>query len=124
MIRLLNKYKISIILTVVILILCFMNTKSLPTVEMTDFDKLAHFLMFGALGGTVFFEKSGYFKTKISNTKLFLLSFLFPTLFSGLIEIMQEYFTSNRTGDWRDFLFDGIGAFTAYVICFLINRKL
>ncbi len=124
MISFLKKYKITIFLGLVIVILCFMNTQSLPSVKMTDFDKLAHFLMFGALGGTLFFERSGYFKNKISNAKLFLLTFLFPTLFSGLIELIQEYFTSNRTGDWFDFLFDGIGAFTAFIICLLINKRI
>ncbi len=118
-----KKYKISIALSVVILILCFMDTVSLPKVEMTDFDKLAHFLMFGTLGGCVFFERSDYFKSKVSNVTLFLVSFLFPTLFSGLIELGQEYFTSYRSGDWRDFLFDGMGASVALIICFLINRK-
>ncbi len=124
MISFLNNYKISIILSVVILILCFMNTEPLPKVEMTNFDKLVHFLMFGAMGGILFFEASNYFRRKVQGKKLFLLSFLFPTLFSGLIELMQEYLTLTRTGDWMDFLFDGMGAFTAFLICLLINGKI
>jgi VanZ family protein len=52
-----------------------------------------------------------------------LVSFLFPVVFSGLIEIMQD-FTTYRSGDWEDFLFDGIGAFVGLMICFGINRKL
>jgi VanZ family protein len=101
-----------------------MNTESLPKVEMTDFDKLVHLLIFGALAGLVFFENSCYFKQKVSFKTIFIGSFLFPLLFGGLIEVFQEYFISNRTGDWLDFLFDGIGIFFVFVLCRLINRQL
>lgn len=124
MIQFLAKYKISIILFLTILILCFMKTSSLPDVEMTDFDKLVHFLIFGGLSGIIFFDNTRYFRNKISRNRILLGSALFPTLFSGLIEILQEYLTTYRSGDWRDFLFDVIGIFFATLICLLINRSL
>jgi VanZ family protein len=89
-----------------------------------NFDKIVHFLMFFALSGVVFFENTGYFRRRISLVRIFFGSFLYPTLFSGLIELMQEFFSSARTGDWIDFLFDGMGAFFGILICFFINRKL
>jgi len=120
----LRKYWISIFLIIVILVLCFMDTEPMPKVPMKNIDKLVHFLMFFALAGTVFFDNTGYFKRKISFKRIIFGSFFFPTLFSGLIEIMQEYLPVNRTGDWFDFLFDGIGAFIGICICFLINKSL
>jgi VanZ family protein len=89
-----------------------------------NFDKIVHFLMFLALSGVVFFDATGYFKRQISFSRIFFASFLYPTLFSGLIEIIQEYFSPFRTGDWIDFLFDGIGAFVGIVICSIINSRL
>ncbi len=124
MTTLLKKHWITSLLCVIILILCFMNTNSLPQVEMTDFDKLVHFIMFLGVSGTVFFENSNYFRRAISFKQIFGGSFLFPTLFSGLIELMQEYFSPYRTGDWMDFLFDGAGAFVGIIICWGINKKL
>lgn len=118
-------YKISIILSVIILILCFIKLGPLPEkIPMTNLDKLAHFLMFLSLSCVVFFENTAYFKRAVSYERIVLGSFLFPLLFSGGVEIMQEYLTTYRSGDWMDFLYDGIGAFFGLAICLKINSKL
>jgi VanZ family protein len=101
-----------------------MDTEPLPAAPITDFDKLVHLIMFMGLSGAVFFDNTHYLKQRISSQRIFGGSFLFPTLFSGAIEIMQEYFTTTRSGDWMDFLFDGIGAFLGILVCWLINRRL
>jgi VanZ family protein len=120
----LKKYWISILLNIIILILCFIDTTPLPEAPMTNFDKLVHLIMFMGLSGTIFFDNTRYLRLKISTRRIFWGSFFLPTIFSGAIELMQEYFTTTRTGDWMDFLFDGIGAFLGIGICFLINRRL
>lgn len=119
-----EKFWITIMLCSVILYLCIVRMSSLPTIEIHDFDKFVHFCMFGGLGGCVFFEQSRYFRNSVSKIHLFYGVWLFPVVFSGLIEIMQEYFIDSRTGDWMDFLFDFLGATAALMICFYINKKL
>lgn len=121
---LLKKYWITISISALILILCFMNPAELPEAPMTNFDKIVHLLMFMGLSGVVFFDNSYSLKKPVSWQRIFWSSFLFPVLFSGTIEIIQEYFTTNRTGDWMDFLFDGIGASIGLVVCLLISRRL
>jgi VanZ family protein len=101
-----------------------MNTEPLPNAPIDNFDKLVHLIMFMGLSGAVFFDNTRYLKQKISLQRIFCGSFLFPTIFSGLIEIMQEHFTTTRSGDWMDFLSDGIGAFLGILICWQINRRL
>lgn len=124
MIRLIRRYWISIGISVVILILCLMNTEPMPSVPMTDFDKLVHFLMIAGLSGIIFFENSNYLRKKVSGVRVFFGSFLFPVLFSGAIELIQEYLSPYRSGDWMDFLWDGVGALVGVLICLLINSKL
>ncbi|MDL2224405.1 VanZ family protein [Bacteroidales bacterium OttesenSCG-928-M06] len=119
-----KKYWISLFLSLVIIVLCFMNTEPMPDVPMTNFDKLVHFLMFLGLSGTIFFENSSYFKKQVSYQRIVWGSFFFPTVFSGLIELMQEYVSPYRTGDWMDFLYDAIGAFVGLAICMKINSRL
>ncbi|MDR3218990.1 MAG: VanZ family protein [Dysgonamonadaceae bacterium] len=119
-----KKYKISIALIIAILVLCFINVAPLPAAPISNFDKFVHLVMFLALSGAIFFDNTAYLKIQISIRQLFLASFLFPTLFSGAIELGQEYFTTTRSGDWWDFLFDGIGAFIGILVCLLINRRL
>jgi VanZ family protein len=102
-----------------------MNPPGVPeNLQISHFDKIAHFLMFLALSGVVFFDNTRYLRRKISQSRIFWASFLYPTLFSGSIEILQEFLSSFRTGDWFDFLFDGIGVFIGTTICWFINRKL
>ena len=114
---------ISIPLCLVILYLCFMDTEPLPKVSIINFDKFVHCCMFLTVSGIIFFENSKYFKKSVSIGNLVKYSFFFPTIYSGLIEIGQEYLTSTRSGDWLDFLFDGIGAFLGLIICIMINKR-
>ncbi|MDR0413598.1 MAG: VanZ family protein [Dysgonamonadaceae bacterium] len=122
--KVIKKYGLSILLCLVILVLCFMNVSALPEAPMTDFDKVAHFVMFLGLSGVVFFDNTLYLKLRTSCRRIVLGSFLFPTLFSGVIELMQEHFTVNRSGDWMDFVFDAIGSSVGLAICLIINRRL
>ncbi|KAA6302681.1 MAG: hypothetical protein EZS26_001188 [Candidatus Ordinivivax streblomastigis] len=80
--------------------------------------------MFLGLSGTVFFDNTAYLKRKTGAVRIALGSFLFPVVLSGLIEIMQEYLTATRSGDWMDFLFDVIGALLGSLICRSIDRRL
>jgi VanZ family protein len=125
MIKILKKYWISATLVVTILILCFIKVGPVPELEeMTDFDKLVHLVMFMGISGVVFFDSSSYLREKISFRRLLLGSFLFPLFLGGAIEIFQDLLTTYRSGDWRDFLFDGIGVFIGIIICLIINTKL
>ena len=123
MIALLKKYWVSILFVAAIFILCFMNTTPLPSPPVLNFDKYVHSLLFLSLSGVVFFDNTSYFRQRVSNVRIFLSSFFFPVLLGGTIEIMQALLTTTRSGDWMDFLFDGIGAFLGLMICWTINRK-
>ena len=120
----LKRHWISVPLCLVILYLCFMNTDSLPSVGVVNFDKFVHFVMFLSVSGVIFFENTSYLKNKTSLRTIIIFSFIFPTVYSGLIEIGQEHLAPTRVGDWMDFLFDGIGAFLGLIICMLINKRL
>jgi VanZ family protein len=96
----------------------------MPAPPVTNFDKIVHLLMFLTLSGGIFFDNTGYLRQRISERRIICGSFLFPLLFSGLIEIMQEYLSLVRSGDWIDFFFDAIGALIGIMICFIINCKL
>ena len=114
----------SISLCVAIFCLCFINMQSLPKVKVTNFDKFVHTVMYLAMSLVVFFENTKYFRKMIPVSKIIYFSFFFPVTYSGLIEIGQEYLAPARTGEWMDFVFNSIGAFTGLIICLLINKRL
>ncbi|MCL1932858.1 MAG: VanZ family protein [Candidatus Azobacteroides sp.] len=122
MIGFLKKYWLSVLFLLIIFILCFINTADLPAPPTLNFDKVVHTILFLGLAGVIFFDNTGYLRIPISKARVFLSSFLFPVAIGGLIEILQSYLTTTRSGDWFDFLFDGIGAFFGWGIALLINR--
>lgn len=124
MIQLIKKYWLSIVVNIAVLTVCMIQPPADIEVPMTNFDKLVHFILFMGISGIAFFDNSRYFREKISNIRLLAGSFLFPCAFGGLIEILQEQFTSSRSGDIMDFLFDSIGAAAGILVCWLINSKL
>jgi len=101
-----------------------MDTQPLPKVHIHDFDKFVHLVMFLTISGVIFFESTSYFKKKISTWKVVNISFVFPIIYGGLVEIAQEYLSYTRTGDWMDFWFNVIGASFGLAICLLINKRL
>lgn len=99
--------------------------------------------MYFGLTGMLFFE---YFRHKQNYTWKQAWSFLFGTksssklpfipmstssffilagislAYGGFIEIVQENFTPTRSGDWIDFIADGIGIIIALIIFFIVDK--
>jgi VanZ family protein len=123
MIAILKKYWISTLMCAVILVLCLMNTEELPGAPMSNFDKLVHLIMFLTISGVFFFDRTQHLKLKITQQQLLFSALLFPILFGGIIEILQEYCTLTRSGDWMDWVFDSVGAVVGWVICWGLNAK-
>ncbi len=49
-------------------------------------------------------------------------AFLCPVLFSGCVELLQEYCTTYRGGDWLDFAANTTGAILASLIAYYVVR--
>ena len=49
-------------------------------------------------------------------------AFLCPILFSGCVELLQEYCTTYRGGDWLDFAANTTGAVLASLVAYYVVR--
>ena len=49
-------------------------------------------------------------------------AFLCPILFSGCVELLQEYCTTYRGGDWLDFAANSVGAILASLVAYYVVR--
>ena len=73
-------------------------------------DKLVHFVMYFLLSGMLWLEF-----LRVSCKKhtpvwhAWVGACLFPILFSGLMELMQSWFTMNRVASWSDFVANVFG---------------
>lgn len=80
--------------------------------------------MYGGSCGVMWFEYLRRHKTVTEKIKLFLLIWLAPATFSGIIELMQEYCTGGRrSGDWYDLIANIIGVSLAALAGALVARR-
>lgn len=88
----LKKYPLSIIIIGIILFLSFFNPPETPLNEVTNIDKVLHFIMYFGFCTVLWFE---YFKSheRPQASRLIPWAIIAPILFSGLIEIGQQTLT-------------------------------
>lgn len=96
-----------------------------PLSDVPLIDKWVHFVMYGGLALAVWLDcshrkntdavalKSGHRKL---NATTVLLATLYPALLGGVLELVQAYLTTYRSGDWLDFVADCIGVALAFPI--------
>ena len=76
----------------------------LPPIE--NGDKWAHWLVFMVLTLVLLWDSK---KADLQSWRMWVLAMVFPVVYGGFIEILQELYFYPRTGDWVDWLYDTIG---------------
>ena len=84
-------------------------------------DKWTHLVMYGGTTSVIWWE---YLRChdRLVGWKLVLLAFLGPILMSGLIELLQAYATTTRSGEWLDFAANTLGVCLGNVVGLLLRR--
>ena len=122
-----TKYPLSTLCIVgiwVLSLLPFFPETPLDNVQFID--KWTHLVMYGGTGIVIWVEywmrNRNTFLQGDANSihllfkKMLLRSGLSLSLMGGILELLQEYCTTTRNGDWIDFLADVAGAFIAYLL--------
>ncbi len=121
------RYKFSILISLAIIVL---STIPIPEVKPLEdvpfFDKWVHFVMYGALSFAMWLDANHYrlpFGLKLSclSCRFYLVMVIIPSALGGLMELVQAYLTTVRSGDFIDFLADIIGAVIGTVVCYIIQ---
>lgn len=122
----------AIVAIIIFYLCCLIPTSDVPDVKFDFFvptDKIVHFLMYFGLAGVASFNYIYDKKGKIIILKLIVFAILVPIIYGGLIEILQDRYFPERSGDWYDFLADILGAiaslpFSFWFRQFMLNREL
>ena len=105
-----RRYPITFLLAFAIVLLSLLPVPDVRmTVEVPLMDKWAHMVMYGVLTLVIWLE---YIKAhrQMRSRRLLLLAFLAPIAMGGVLELMQAYLTTCRSGEWLDFVANSIGA--------------
>ena len=139
------KYKLTFIYCLIVLILSVLPSSSFPKTEITNIDKIVHFLMYFLMVGVMFLddllaknarhfdqrEKSRANKNRFlplveMTEKKLLYFFFFSIIFGAIIEIIQHFLPS-RSAEWYDLLSNSLGAgcaiITIYVLYSIFLKK-
>ncbi len=121
--KFLIEYKITILTAVVIFILSTVSFSSSATsIPIKHFDKLVHLIMYFFLA-FVFYKDYTHNRVFDHKKYHFFLLFLYPLLYGGFIEIIQEYCTQNRGAEWLDWLADGVGVLLGLLVYHWLKKK-
>ncbi len=119
-----KKYPVSLLIIAAVIYLSFFNPPSLEVPIFEGIDKVVHFCMYGGLSGMLWLE---FFRNHKNSEGLlwhaWIGAVLCPILFSGIIEILQEYCTGHRGGDWLDLVANVSGIGAATIFSLLVLRR-
>lgn len=116
------RYKFTILLAVLIVLLSLVPSSSMPSSRVFNIpylDKLVHIAMYGAIGFVALMECQCRQKCLARHAVLVLILFTM----SAMIEILQATVVASRAAEWYDLLANFLGLSGGYV-AFRILRKL
>ena len=83
-----------------------------PLSHVAFIDKWTHFVMYGGTCSVIWFEHLRHCKKEARRPNLqalFWFAFVGMILLGGIMELLQAYCTTTRSGEWLDFYADTVG---------------
>lgn len=121
--NLFKNYPLSLLLIAVIWVLCLFTPPHTGLEHVRYIDKWTHLVMYGGFCSVVWFEYLRRHRC-IFWHRILLLAVLAPILMSGLIELVQAYCTTNRSGEWLDFAANSVGVLLGTLLGYGVLRPI
>ena len=116
------RYPIALLLAVGIVLLSLLPIPEIKLAEEVPLaDKWTHMVMYGVLTLAIWMDYKRSHK-KCNARKLLLFAFLAPIAMGGILELMQAYLTTCRSGEWLDFVANTIGVCIGSAVGILIMK--
>lgn len=118
----LKKYPVSLLIVAAVIYLSFFQPPSLDVSRLPALDKVAHMGMYAGLSGMLWFEFFRNHRLRRVVWHAWAGAVICPIVLSGLIEVIQEYGTDYRSGEWLDFLANSCGVGLATLFAWYVLR--
>ena len=105
-----KKYPVSLFIILTVIYLSFFKPPSTEISKIPNIDKVVHICMYFGMSGMLWLE---FLRAHRRDNAV---------LFSGMVELLQEYCTTYRGGDWLDFAANTTGAVLASMVGYFILR--
>ena len=111
-----KKYPFSCVLIAAIWYLSLLfEAPETPLDDVPLVDKWVHMVMYGGTFSVLWIEYIRQHQQP-DYKKLLIWAFIAPIVMSGILELLQEYCTETRQGEWTDLLANSIGVILAAII--------
>lgn len=115
-----KRFVFSAVTALAIVVASLIPVPEIPQADIPFADKWAHWVMYGTLTLVISYD---LMRSKSLSIRNIVVGAVFAVVLGGLLELMQAYCTSTRSGDWLDFYANTFGVFCAVVIV-LIYKKM
>lgn len=115
-----KRFVFSAVTALAIIVASLIPVPEIPQTDIPFADKWAHWVMYGTLTLVISYD---LMRSKSLSIRNIVVGAVFAVVLGGLLELMQAYCTSTRSGDWLDFYANTFGVFCAVVIV-LIYKKM
>ena len=123
MLSYIKKYPISLFIILTVIYLSFFKPPKTDLDEIPNLDKLVHVCMYFGMSGMLWLEfLRAHRRDHAPMWHAWVGALLCPVLFSGCVELLQEYCTTYRGGDWLDFAANTTGAVLASLVAYYVVR--
>ena len=120
-----RRYPLSITIILLVTYLSFFKPPSTNLDKVVGIDKVVHMGMYFVMAGLLWWEfLQGRKQTKAPIWHAWIGAFLCPLIYGGMVELVQEYCTTHRGGEWFDFLANSTGVILAAVAAKYLFPKL
>ena len=123
MISILKTYPLTLLTVAAICYLSFFTPPQTELNNISNIDKLVHTCMYGGLSIIIWWEYLRKHDT-ICWKRFTPISVVFPIMMSGIIELLQAYCTTNRSGEWLDFVANSFGVVLAFIAGNFVLRRI
>lgn len=123
MTSILKTYPLTLLTVAVICYLSFFTPPQTELDNISNIDKLVHTCMYGGLSIIIWWEYLKKHDT-ICWKRFIPISVVFPIMMSGIIELLQAYCTTNRSGEWLDFAANSLGVVLAFMAGNFVLRRI
>jgi hypothetical protein len=118
--NMIKKNVLSILVALIIAYLSLSDADNYDKVLFFNFpgaDKIIHFIMYFVFMSVIVFEN----RKNIGKVKILLLITLIPLLFGALMEVLQMFLTTSRSGSVADLLSNLAGILFSFTLCLMIR---
>lgn len=126
MLRYIRKYPLSLVVILTVIYLSFFKPPSddLEVYKIPHIDKVVHICMYFGMSGMLWLEfLRAHRNDKTPLWHAWVGALVCPILFSGVVELLQEYCTTYRGGDWLDFAANATGAVLASLVGYKVKSN-